>query len=248
MRKLGPQSPRAAQPSMPESCDSIHGTFPGRHKGYASQAQVWLIRHGEVDPAWQGKAYGALDVPLSAHGRAETSSVARRFQATRPVHVVASPLVRARTLGALLAADAGLELCIEPGLKEIERGAWQGLDTAELFARYEKQVAGFYGDPWSFRQHGGETDSDLLARAWPAFERALVTHGRPGATILLAAHYNVIRVLVARALGIAPTRSFGLRIDPLGAVLLSDGPKGLELAAANVKGPPETSTRSGAAR
>jgi broad specificity phosphatase PhoE len=51
-------------------------------------------------------------------------------------------------------------------------------------------------------------------------------------------HYNVVRVLVAHALGIAPPDSFRLRVDLSGATLLRDDPEhGWRLLRANVKSP-----------
>ena len=55
--------------------------------------------------------------------------------------------------------------------------------------------------------------------------------------IAVAAHYNVIRVAAAYAVGIPPARSFGLRVDPGRAVLLRDGRLGWELVHTNVVGP-----------
>jgi len=50
----------------------------------------------------------------------------------------------------------------------------------------------------------------------------------------VVAHYNVLRILVARALGIAPPDSFRLRVDMARAVLLRDTPAGWVLARSNV--------------
>ncbi len=226
----------------PAQIEAGEAAFPGRHPGWQSGTCVWLIRHGEVDEAWQGRAYGALDVPLSAAGAAQTREVAQQFQGQGLALVVSSTLQRARTLGECLAEVAGVPLESSPALREIERGRWQGLPTRELFERFEADVAGFYADPWSFRRHGGESDADLLGRSWPLFEHALRAPRRAQSALAFALHYNVIRVLVSRALGIQPARSFALRVDPLGAICLRDGPHGFELVAANVRGPGGPST------
>ncbi len=210
-------------------------SIPGRHPGLASRAAIWLFRHGSVHEEWQGKAYGGLDVPLSATGERETEELARAFGAERPTLVLASPLVRARRLGEALAAATGAPLELEPGLCEIQRGRWQGSSVAELRERCAEEVAAFYADPWSWCGHGGETDRDVLARAWPPFERALRAVG--GGRLWVACHYNVMRVIIARAIGIPPEHSFRLRVDVGAACQLADLPGGFRLERANVRSP-----------
>lgn len=184
---------------------------------------------------YQGKAYGGLDVPLSAQGEADTRAVARLFGEVPFRAVISSNLQRALAVGSQLAEHSGAPLEVTPGLREIARGHWQGRTVAELHADFSAEVKGFYSDPWTFNAHGGETDRDVLERAWPVLERGLETHGGP---LALTAHFNVVRVLVAHALGIAPHDSFRFRID-LGALcVLRDDPGGWTLLRANVRGLP----------
>lgn len=206
---------------------------PGRHPGRASGAELWLFRHGEVHEDWQGKAYGGLDVPLSEGGERDTLAVAERFGALAPDLILCSTLQRARRLGDGLARATGAPLEASAGLAEIQRGRWQGLTVSELFERHAEDVAGFYADPWTFRAHGGESDQDVAARAWPVVDAGLAAVG--GGRLVVAAHYNVLRVLIARALGVAPERSFCLRIDLAAANLLIDGPDGWQLERLNVR-------------
>lgn len=210
-------------------------SVPGRHPGLATGAVIWLFRHGEVHQDWQGKAYGGLDVPLSAEGERDTEERARAFAALRPALVLSSPLARARRLGEALASATGAPLEFDAGLVEIQRGHWTGSLVSELRERFADEVAAFYADPWSWSGHGGETDRDVLARAWPAFERALRTVR--GGTLAVAGHYNVLRVIIARAIGIPPEHSFRLRIDVGAACQLFDASGGFLLARANVRHP-----------
>lgn len=204
------------------------------HPGFGTGAQVWLFRHGEVREDFQGLAYGGMDVPLSSEGLEQTQRLAERFAGVRFTRVVASTLQRARYLGEQLSARTGAPLELDAGLVEIDRGRWQGLRQKELLARHEAEVAAFYDDPWNWREHGGETDSDVLARAWPVLERALAASGGP---LAIACHYNVVRNLLAHALGIEPNTSFRVRIDLTAGALLEDGPHGWQLLRCNVRSP-----------
>lgn len=204
------------------------------HPGFRTGHTVWLFRHGEVAEEFQGLAYGGMDVPLSEHGRRETVALAARFAGFPFRAVVASTLQRARELGTELARQTGAPLELHAGLVEIFRGRFQGRTMAELLAAHEAELAAIYDDPWHTRVHGGETDEDVLARAWPVLEAALTRHGGP---LALACHYNVVRNLAAHALGIAPNASFRLRVDLTAAVVLYDGPDGWRLERANVRSP-----------
>lgn len=204
------------------------------HPGLGTGQLVWIFRHGEVSEDFQGVAYGGMDVPLSPQGRADSAELAARFRGFPFRAVIASTLQRARALGELLAAECDAPLELDAGLVEIFRGRWQGRPMKELLERHEPELAAIYDDPWNFRAHGGETDADVLARAWPVLEGALRRHGGP---LAIACHYNVVRNLTAHALGIEPTASFRLRVDLTAGVLLHDAPGGWRLLRSNVRSP-----------
>lgn len=231
-----PKSPMARSRAVPgaKTAPALAQEGPARHPGFRSGAWVWLLRHGEVHADHQGRAYGGMDVPLSDDGLRDTRRGIEAFGALAIRHVQSSTLVRARLLGEGIAAAAGAKLEVSDGLAEIQRGRWQGRRIADLSKEAPQELAGFYADPWNYREHGGETDRDVLERAWPRLERAV----RSGADLVaLTCHYNVVRVLISRALGIPPPASFRLRVDLSSACLLHDGPDGWRLVRANVKSP-----------
>lgn len=195
--------------------------LPGRHPGFGTGAWIWLLRHGEVAEEWQGRAYGGLDVPLSERGREDTRRAIERFGALPFEAVATSTLARARELGEGIARVSGASLAASAGLAEIQRGRWQGRPIADLTRERPEELASFYADPWNWNAHGGETDRDVLRRAWPELERLLAPRPR---LVAVACHYNVVRVLLARMLGVEPARSFRLRVDVSGACLLHDAP------------------------
>ncbi|TAJ18479.1 MAG: histidine phosphatase family protein [Planctomycetota bacterium] len=200
------------------------------------RAEVWLVRHPEVHADWRARAYGSLDVPLSEHGLAQAREIGAAYARLAPRAVIASPLVRARTLAECIASGAGVALELDAALRELDRGRWQGRERAELEREAPAEVAAYHDDPWNYRAHGGETDADIAARAQPVLERAVA--GEPDrAAVVLVTHYNVIRVLCALALGLEPARSFALRVDPCRGILLARGSHGWSLARSNVLAP-----------
>lgn len=200
-----------------------------------TRSRVWLVRHAEVHADWHGKAYGGLDVPLSADGELATLAMGAAFAALPIARVTSSDLSRALAMGRAIANATGAELALEPRLREVNRGEWQGLAATEFRARWERDAASFLADPWRWKGHRGESDHDLCARAWPALADALAL--TPGRELVLAAHYNVIRVLVTRALGLSTSASFAFRNDPAHATLLTDEPGGWRVLAQDVATP-----------
>lgn len=215
--------------------------------------RVWLLRHADVSDDWQGRAYGNLDVPLSERGVEETRALVEAFARTPFARVASSPLSRALLLGRGLSEKTGAPLAIDDRLREVSRGAWQGLPVEEFRARWEADRPAFAADPWNWKGHGGESDADIWARAWAALREtamlaqenlALETAGRTRetcsvapVTIGLATHYNVIRVLVTRLSGIRPSRSFGFKNQTARASLLVDDAGAWTLECANVEAP-----------
>lgn len=222
----------------PDIPDDPHAPAPERAPSLGLGVRVWLVRHAEVHDDWQDKAYGNLDVPLSPAGERETRDLAAAFAQVPLARVASSPLSRALRLGENLAESTSAPLAIDARLREVWRGAWQGLPREEFRARWEAERAAFAADPWNWKGHGGESDAEIFERAWAVLaETARAAFEAGGVTIALVTHYNVIRALVTRAVGLRPSQSFTFRNDTARASLLVDEPGGWVLARANVAGP-----------
>ncbi|HED66035.1 MAG TPA: histidine phosphatase family protein [Planctomycetes bacterium] len=227
--------PKDARPyPLPRAVSQAPASIPFLHPGIGSGKSLYLVRHAEVREDYQGRAYGNLDVPLSEEGERESEAMAERLAALGPDRVLSSPLARARHLGERAAERAGVPLELEADLTEIHRGSWQGRRVSELSLEVPEQVERFYADPWTFKDHGGECDAELSERVFRVVDRIL---DGPGERIVLATHYNVIRVLVAGALGLPAPTSFALRIDPARSALVVDRDDGWHLAFSNLDRP-----------
>lgn len=230
----------AARVVPPPSVDLPDRAFVTAASATGSGTKVWLVRHAEVHVDWQQRAYGNTDVPLSPEGEEATRAMGEAFRGRAIAGVWSSDLARAHAMGRAIAEGAGAELRLMPELREVSRGAWQGLPTAEFRARWEADVARFLSDPWQWKGHGGESDADVCARAWPVLEAArdaAVQRSGAGCELVLTAHYNVIRVLVTRALGLTARKSFAFLNSPAHATLLVDAATGWELARQDVARP-----------
>jgi len=197
---------------------------------------VWLLRHGEVLAARVGTAYGDEDVPLSDRGLEQTAQLAADFEDCRATLVVSSPLERSRRLGEAIGRASDAPLRIDARLAELHRGDWQGLPREEYVRRWWNEREAYWADPLGWSGHGGESEGALLERVWPVLAE-LAEGSRPCDTAVLTTHRNVVRSLVAAALGLPVGQSHALRIDPARGMLLADEPAGWTLMGSNLARP-----------
>jgi broad specificity phosphatase PhoE len=193
------------------------------------------VRHADVHDDWQQRAYGCMDVPLSENGWAQTSAMAERFASIPIALVASSSLSRALSMGSAIASSTHAPLAIDPRLREVSRGEWQGLSTQEFRDRWHADAHDFAADPWRWKGHRGESDADLFERGWPAVLES-VQRAR-GGEIVIASHFNLIRALVTGAFGWGGRESFAFRTQTARACLLVDTPVGWQLAARDVDDP-----------
>lgn len=228
-----------AAPLLP---DDPNAPRPEPARSTSTSTRVWLVRHAEVHDDWQQRAYGALDVPLSDDGVCQTTDLAARFAWLPIASVACSNLMRALAMGRAIAESTHAPLAIDPRLKEVSRGNWQGLPTSEFRALWAADAAAFTADPWRWKGHGGESDADLFARGWPVvLERCASARG---GDVVIASHFNLIRALVTGALGWPGHESFAFRTETARACLLVDSPSGWVLAARNVDDPRTVGARA----
>ncbi len=176
---------------------------------------LWLIRHGRTVGDADRRYVGRTDLPMSRDGEAEIERV-RRFLAGRPLdRILCSDLVRSRRTAEILADGRSVPIEVEPGLREIDMGTWEGRERAEL-ARTDPVAWRARGaDLAGFRPPGGESFGDVAERVAKVMSR-LEMDSSPD-HVLIAVHAGVNRVLLARLLGLPLSEIFRF-VQPYGAV------------------------------
>jgi broad specificity phosphatase PhoE len=172
---------------------------------------IYLLRHGEVEQAATRRFIGHLDVPLSAHGLRQCAAQGARLGGVALAGVFASDLQRARRSGELLGAPHGLTPTLLPALREMAMGRWEGLTADQIRAREPETFAHWMAHVDAFAFPDGESLTDLLGRAWPAFQGLVAAHA--GQRIAVAAHGGTNRVLLCQALGLPLGRILALGQD-----------------------------------
>lgn len=164
--------------------------------------QIWLVRHGETAWSLSGQHTGRTDIPLTTRGEHDAAALKSRLAGRSFAKVLSSPSIRARRTCEL--AGFGDEVVIDPDLLEWDYGRYEGRRTAEIAAEHPG---------WKLFQDGtpdGETLAQVAARADSVAARLRALH----ADALLFAHRDILRVLIARWVGLAAVEAQRFYMDP----------------------------------
>ncbi len=181
-------------------------------------ATVLLVRHGRSTANTAGVLAGrAPGVHLDERGREQAARAAERIAELPLAALVSSPLERCReTAKALAAAQAQrIRVRTDRGLTECDYGEWQGRPLKEL-AR-EKLWRTVQSHPSAAGFPGGETLAAMQARAVAACRRrdaAVEEEHGPGAVWVAVSHGDLIKALLADALGTHLDHFQRLHVDP----------------------------------
>jgi probable phosphoglycerate mutase len=199
---------------------------PGAQAGGEATVLV-LLRHGESALTAQKRFSGSgadVDPELSGRGRWQAGRAARELAARGDVQaVVSSPLARCRQTAEAAAAALGLDLTVEPGLRETDFGVWEGLTFAEVRARHPAELTAWFGSA-TVAPPGGESFAEVERRVTACRDALLAA--MPGRTLLLVSHVTPVKTLARLALG-APVESlFRMDLAPASLTEVAHYPDG----------------------
>lgn len=174
--------------------------------------RVVLIRHAEPQvtsvPPGRPLSSGS-DAPLSAAGRRQASLLAGRLARSADGLYFSSPLPRATETAQIAGEAMGTRFEIDPDLREIEFGDWQGLTFEEMARRDPGRVAGWTRFAHDFAFPGGERLGDFLDRIGTVARRVVALDG----AVTLVSHGGVIRTLLCVLLGLDPRHYLLFGVD-----------------------------------
>lgn len=172
---------------------------------------ILLVRHGESAPAREDEPFpmvdGHGDPPLAPEGEREAILVGERL-AVEPIDAVyVSGLRRTVQTAAPLAKRLGSTPAVEPGLREVKLGDWEGglfrIRVAENHAIAQRMFA---TQRWDAIPNAESTE-DLAARVRAAIERIAAAH--PDQRVAVFTHGGVIGQAMAMATGARPFAFIG---------------------------------------
>lgn len=174
--------------------------------------RIDLLRHGET--LAPGAYCGSTDVALSALG------LQQMHEATRGRHwdrIVGSPLQRCARFAQDLAQRLDVPCALEPRLRELHFGRWEGCTAAELQEREPEALQRFWQDPERHPPPEAECYATLRARVLQ-WRREYRERAPAGERLLVVCHGGPIRVLLAERDGLTPIQALALPV-PYAALL-----------------------------
>lgn len=155
---------------------------------------VVLLRHGETQWNLDSRFQGQHDTELTTNGRAQAAAAAQHLgsaTAGRRLVLLSSDLRRARDTAAAVRLATGVAPVLDPRLREIAAGTWEGLLQTEIEALDgEAYTAWRAGDDIALG--GAETPTEAGERV-----RAAVTEHaadlEPGSVLVVVGHGTSIR-------------------------------------------------------
>ncbi|MFC9735296.1 histidine phosphatase family protein [Streptomyces roseolus] len=180
-------------------------------------ATLILVRHGRSTANTSGLLAGRTPgVALDERGAAQAAALPARLAGVPLAAAVSSPLQRCReTLQPLLDARPDLPLHIEERVNECDYGDWSGRKLAELNDEPLMEVVQSHASAAAFP--GGESMRAMQTRAVDAVRdwnaRIEAEHGED-AVYVLCSHGDVIKSLVADALGLHLDLFQRIHVDP----------------------------------
>lgn len=177
------------------------------------------MRHGEAESNAVGYLTSAVPGPgLTPRGQRQARAVAKVLSVRlgAPPAVVTSPLRRALETSLPTAQRFGATPRVEPGLRELTMGAWEGRRAEELLGA-EPSFGAWRADPEAYRPPGGERASDVGARVRGALERLA---GETGEGCLVAfSHQDALGALLTSVSGGTWSGMHGWKDDLPNAVI-----------------------------
>ena len=155
-----------------------------------------LLRHGRT--GLSGRYIGSSDVPLSEEGRRQIENLRSSLGDMEIDGLLASPMLRCTQSVDLL--GLGLPVQLDPDLREIDFGRWEGKSFAEIEAQDPELVRHWAAGVDDFRFPEGETTVGFAGRVEAVKNRLLTSDAQ---TLLLLSHGGVIRALICALLGLS---------------------------------------------
>ena len=161
----------------------------------APVTRLLLIRHGEVETAYQGVFGGRIDMNLSARGHEQAQLLAKFLRGRNFNAIYASPMKRVQQTFAPSRKHHPVKQVILPGLREIDFGDWTGFGWDAVREKFGIQPYEWLDKIELGVVPNGESTVHFRKRVEPCLRRAI--RENRGKTVAIFCHGGVIRMMLA---------------------------------------------------
>jgi probable phosphoglycerate mutase len=177
-----------------------------RFQAPPGSVELLLVRHGESEPAVDGRPFGLVDgqgdPALSPLGRQQAERVCARLAGEAVDAIYVSSLRRTGETAAPLAAVIGVAPLVDPDLREVHLGEWEGgMFRKKVVEQDPIAIQLFQEQRWDVIP-GAETNAAFSRRVRAAVDR--IAAGHPDQKVAVFAHGGSIGEILAQATGSQP--------------------------------------------
>ncbi len=161
--------------------------------------ELWLVRHGQTDwnltGRWQGQASDAPGLNEMGHKQALFAS--QKMKGVEIFAIYSSDLLRAKQTAEAIAIPLRLPVILEPRLREINLGVWEGMLSEDIEAQYPQELADRAQDPFYTPAPNGESPSEVAERVLQAVNEIAESHRDE--SVLVVAHGVSLAIITCHA-------------------------------------------------
>jgi probable phosphoglycerate mutase len=185
------------QPDEPEVYRQYRFSLP------PGATDLLLVRHGESAPARLDRPAptvdGHGDPELAPEGREQAERVGERLSHERIDAIYVTTLRRTVETAAPLAKRLGIEPVVEPDLREIYLGEWEGGAFRKYVSEQHPVAVRMMTEQRWDAIPGAESNEQFATRVGRGLERIIAAH--PGERVVVVVHGGVIGQALALATG-----------------------------------------------
>jgi broad specificity phosphatase PhoE len=192
-----------------------------------------LVRHAAH--AWLGRGFAGrmAGVGLNEEGRQQAEQLVERLAHLPLAAIYCSPQQRTQETAQPLAARRSLAIGIDAAFDEVDLGDWTGRSFEEV--RGQAAWQHWLAHRGSAQPPGGEPFAAVAQRAMAGLRRLERAH--PAQQVLVVSHGDVLKAMVATAIGLSLDLLEGFDIAPASISILAMGEDWAQLQLLNARGP-----------
>ena len=160
--------------------------------------KIVFVRHGQTEWNLAMRYQGHTDIQLTKLGILQAKCVADRLKSEPFSAIYSSDLIRAKDTASAIADYHQTTVTVNPMLREISFGDWEGLSYDKIHSRWPSEIDQFFRAPGEVVIPGGETFQALQKRVESALQKIVLAH--QDETVAVVSHGGTIRAALCNAL------------------------------------------------
>ena len=186
---------------------------------------VILARHGETAWNLENRYQGWLDSPLTGTGKKQAEEVGEALKKYKIDRLYSSPLGRALSTAKIIANANACEIAIEPMLKEINYGIFEGKLLKEVAVQYQQIVKKRETEKYSYKIPEGESFGEMEKGRIRPFVEKLFSENKNDTTIVIVAHAGANKLIMGNLAKITGKKIFEI-YQPNNCIYFLEAEKG----------------------